>query len=93
MRGAQIHQNYLVAHVVAGAHTTSAVVAGLAAKFSASGFDSWTAQHMAQGAILRMVEQQAALLAYVDNFSLMGWLALLSAPLVLLFQRVQKQAS
>ncbi len=45
---------------------------------------------MAVGGIYRMVEQQASLLAYSDSFSLLGWLALLAMPLVLLFQRVQK---
>ncbi len=91
VRRSQVHQNYLVAHLTAGAPPTSAAVAGLAAKLSASGFDSWTAHHMALGAILRMATQQAALLAYVDNFNLMGWLALIAAPLVFFFQRVGKR--
>ena len=91
VRRSQVHQNYLVAHLTAGAQSSSAAVSGLAARFSASGFDPWTAHHMALGAIFRMAGQQASLLAYVDNFNLMGWLALISAPLVLLFQRVAKR--
>ena len=91
VRRSQVHQNYLVAHLTAGAQSSSAAVSGLAARFSASGFDAWTAHHMALGAILQMAGQQASLLAYVDNFNLMGWLALISAPLVLLFQRVAKR--
>jgi hypothetical protein len=45
---------------------------------------------MALGALYREVGQQASLLAYTDNFSILGYLALLSIPVVLLFQRVRK---
>jgi DHA2 family multidrug resistance protein len=91
VRRSQVHQNYLVGHLTAGAHTASGVVAGLEAKLSQSGFDAWTAHHMAVGAMYRMVEQQASLLAYSDSFSLLGWLALLAIPLAMLFQRVPKR--
>jgi hypothetical protein len=37
-----------------------------------------------------MVAQQASLLAYSDSFALLGYLALFSTPLVLMFQRVGK---
>jgi hypothetical protein len=36
--------------------------------------------------------QQASLLAYVDNFRLLGVLSLLCIPIALLFQRVEKRA-
>jgi DHA2 family multidrug resistance protein len=39
------------------------------------------------GAIYRSLQQQASLLAYADNFRLMGFLALLCIPLVVLFRR------
>ncbi len=32
-----------------------------------------------------MVEQQASLLAYVDSFAVLGYLALFSVPLVMMF--------
>jgi hypothetical protein len=35
-----------------------------------------------------MVGQQASLMAYMDNFAVLGYLALFSVPLVLMFQRV-----
>jgi hypothetical protein len=44
---------------------------------------------MALGALYRMAQQQASLLAYTDNFSILGGLALFSIPVVLLFQRVR----
>jgi len=40
--------------------------------------------------LYRGVQQQAALMAYMDNFRLMAFLALLCIPLLLLFQRVKK---
>jgi len=90
VRRSQIHQNYLGAHLTADAHAVSGAVAGLAAHLSGSGFDAWTAHRAALGALYRMVEQQSSLLAYADNFAVLGYLALFSAPLVLLFQRVGK---
>jgi DHA2 family multidrug resistance protein len=89
VRRSQLHQNYLVAHLTAGAQTGGAAAA-LASHFSTSGFDPWTAHSMALGALYREVGQQASLLAYTDNFSILGYLALLSIPVVLLFQRVRK---
>ena len=46
-----------------------------------------TAQHKALGVLYRSVQQQAALMAYMDNFRLMAFLALLCVPLLLLFRR------
>jgi MFS transporter, DHA2 family, multidrug resistance protein len=93
VRRSQVHQNYLGAHLTAGGHAAGDVMAGIEARLGAAGFDAWTAHHMALGAVYRMVQQQAALLAYVDNFSLLGAMALLAMPLVFLFQRVQKHES
>jgi MFS transporter, DHA2 family, multidrug resistance protein len=89
VRRSQLHQNYLVAHLTAGAPIAGAV-ASLEAHFAVSGFDRFTAQRMALGALYRMAGQQASLLAYTDNFAVLGYLALFSVPLVLLFQRVRK---
>jgi hypothetical protein len=49
-----------------------------------------TAHQKALGALYRSVQQQAALLAYTDNFRLLAVLALLCLPLVMLFQKVKK---
>jgi DHA2 family multidrug resistance protein len=39
-----------------------------------------------------LVQHQASLFAYVDNFRLLGYLALFCVPLALLFGGVKKQA-
>jgi hypothetical protein len=38
-----------------------------------------------------VVQQQASLLAYVDNFRLLGYLALLCMPIAFFFHRVPKR--
>ena len=90
VRRSQVHQNYLAAHISADARTAGNAVAGLAAHLAGSGYDPWDAHRAALGALYRMVEQQASLLAYTDNFAVLGYLALFSMPLVLLFQRVRR---
>ena len=45
---------------------------------------------MALGALYGITRQQAAVLAYGDNFRLLGFLALLCIPLVIFFRGVPK---
>ncbi len=87
-RRSQVHQNFLAAHITADAQVAGNAVSGLAAHLAGSGFDAWDAHRAALGALYRMVEQQASLLAYVDSFAVLGYLALFSMPLVMMFQRV-----
>jgi DHA2 family multidrug resistance protein len=48
-----------------------------------------TATRQAYGAIYSLLDQQAHLWAFMDNFFLFGVLALAALPLVFLFKRVQ----
>jgi hypothetical protein len=57
-----------------------------------AGSSAWSAQQAAMGAIYRSIQQQAALLAYADNFRLMGYLSLLCIPLLLLLGKVMHRA-
>ena len=52
-----------------------------------SGIDRVTARHEAGAMIYRSMEQQAALLSYVDVFHIMGYLFLMVIPLVFLMKR------
>jgi len=90
VRGAQAHQNYLTANAGAGNPVTGAMVRGLQAKLFSEGADMVTAHQKALGALYRSVQQQAALMAYMDNFRLMAFLALLCVPMLLLFRQVKK---
>ena len=89
VRGAQTHQNYLAGQVSPSDPAAGAALAGLAAHFSVAGADAVTAHREALGALYGNMQQQAAVLAYADNFRLLGYLTLASIPLVLLLVRPQ----
>ena len=90
VRGSQVHQNYLAANVAPGNTTMLEMLHGLQAKFSQAGHRPLNAQLQALGALYGIVRQQAALLAYADNFRLLGYLALICIPLALCFHRTPK---
>ena len=50
-----------------------------------------TALHQAYGLMYQIVDRQAHLWAFVDNFRLLGWLALGCIPLIFLFKRVKRR--
>jgi len=93
VRGSQAHQNYLGANVTGSTPLAQQALRGLQGKFAAGGASGATAHAEALGAIYRSIQQQAALLAYADNFRLMAFLALICIPLVLLFRRAKKGSS
>jgi DHA2 family multidrug resistance protein len=87
VRGSQTHQDYLGAHLTAGSPTVSNLIAALSARFAALGADPVTAHREALGAVYSSLQQQAAVLAYADDFRRLGYLSLLCIPLVLLLKR------
>jgi DHA2 family multidrug resistance protein len=90
VRGSQTHQNFLAADVTSRNPAAMSFIHGLQARFTTAGFDPHIAHQKAVGALYGVIRQQASLLSYTDNFRLLGFLALLCVPVVLLFQRVQK---
>ena len=90
VRGSQIHQNYLVANVTAGNPAVMEILRGLQTKFCLGGTDPYTAHQQGLGMLYGIVQQQASLLAYADNFRLLGYLSLLCVPLAMFFHRVRK---
>ena len=86
-RGSQQHQNYLVAHVNPAQPQLSAALAGLTARLQHSGMDMESAHRVALALMGRMVAQQSALLAYLDNFRLLGWMAAICIPLLLFLRK------
>jgi DHA2 family multidrug resistance protein len=91
VRGSQIHQHFLVANITAGSPAAMDMIRGLEGKLHIAGFDTWTAHQKALGLLYGVVQQQASLLAYVDNFRLLGYLALLCMPIAFFFHRVPKR--
>ena len=92
VRGSQTHQDYLGAHLTAGSPTVSNLIAALSARFAALGADPVTAHREALGAVYSSLQQQAAVLAYADDFRRLGYLSLLCIPLVLLLKRPRHAA-
>jgi DHA2 family multidrug resistance protein len=90
VRGSQIHQNSLAANLTAGSPSVTEFLEGLQARFCTGGINVTDASQKAMGLLYKELEQQATLLAYADNFRLLGYLSLLCIPLALLFHRVQR---
>ena len=90
VRRGQVHQNNLVTHLTPGDPPLAQTIQGLQAHLASSGADPVSAHQQALGAIYHLLQQQASLLAYIDNFRLLGYLSLLCIPIVLLFQRIPR---
>jgi DHA2 family multidrug resistance protein len=90
VRGSQLHQSYLGAHFTTSNPVVVGTLQGLQAQLSVGGFDAYTAHQKALAMLYGFLQQQASLLAYVDNFRLLGFLSLLCIPLALCFHRVRK---
>lgn len=90
-RGVQTHQVFLGQNISIYNPRFTAALEQTTARMQQYGMDASTAQHSALGHLYRIVQQQAALLAYTDNFRLLGGMALLCIPLAALFSRVPKR--
>ncbi len=87
-RGAQAHQALMVEHLTP-THPAFAQRLAAAKHLLAHQSDPVTATRQAYAAIYSLLDQQAHLWAFVDNFFLFGLLALGGIPLIFLFKRVQ----
>ena len=85
-RRTQLHQNHLVEHVRAGDIKTLTLLKGFQTHFVAAGTDAVTASRKALAAVYGMVQQHAAMLAFVEAFWIMGVLFLLMLPFLFLLQ-------
>ena len=86
-RRSQFHQSVLASHVTATSRMSQEAMQQLTGVIQHSGIDRVTASHRAGALIYRTMQQQAALLSYVDVFHIMGILFLLVIPLVFLMKR------
>ncbi len=92
VRGAQMHQSYMGANLNANNPVAVNAIQGLAARFQTGGADAVLAHREAMGAMYGSLQQQAAVLAYADNFRLLGYLSLGCIPLVLMMSRPRRAA-
>ena len=90
-RRGQVHQNYLGASLSPTDPSLRNAIIGLQTHLQTAGADPANAHTMALGAIYGNLVQQASLMAYVDAFRVLGWLALFCVPIILLFHRVRRE--
>jgi DHA2 family multidrug resistance protein len=86
-RKQQEYINVLGAHVTPYSQAAQQAVESARNGFLASGADAYTATQRAYAAVFGAVQRQAAMVAFVDLFRLLGIIFLLLLPLVLLMRR------
>jgi DHA2 family multidrug resistance protein len=86
-RGAQAHQALMVGHL-APDNPAFRQQLDSAKHLLAHHTDSVTASRQAYNAVYSLLDQQAHLWAFVDNFFIFGAMALVTMPLIFLFKRV-----
>ena len=88
-RRSQVHQNQLIAHVTPYDHGTQMMFRGMQSWFQLHGSNSVEAARKSLGAIYGMVQQQAALLSFVEAFWIMGVIFFCMLPLLLLLRNAR----
>ena len=86
----QVHQNQLISHVTPMDLRTQMMFRGLQGWFHLHApLSAYDAAHKSWGAIYRMVQQQAAMLSFVEAFWVMGLIFWAMAPLLLLLRNAR----
>jgi len=88
-RRAQFHQSNLVEHVNAGNGRLQAMFQAATHMLIGRGSSAYEATRQAHGLVANMVDQQATMLAYIDNFWILGVIVLTMVPFVFLMKKVQ----
>ena len=86
-RRAQVHQQVLTQHTEPYSNNFQDAINGLQQQMATSAGSAVEALQQAQAAIYRAVEQQAQLLAFLDDFRLMAGLFLALIPFLLIMKR------
>jgi len=88
-RRAQYHQARLMGNISAGNPAFQSTLQAMTRALQAKGFSAADAAHRAYALIEGTVLRQANMLAYIDNFWLLGWAILLMVPLVFFMKRTK----
>jgi MFS transporter, DHA2 family, multidrug resistance protein len=86
-RRTQFHQARMVAHLTPGTPQLQATHDGIMRTLIAHGSQSTYASKQAYGLLTGMMQQQAAMLAYIDNFWFLAFAVLGMIPFVFLMKR------
>ncbi|HUB33903.1 MAG TPA: DHA2 family efflux MFS transporter permease subunit [Bryobacteraceae bacterium] len=90
-RRQQFHTNLLGAHVTQFNPQAAAMVNGIQAGLVSRGADPGMAVRQSYGALWGMVQQQAAMLSFVDTFAILAIVFLLVLPLLFLMKKPRHQ--
>src|SRR5208283_3860438 len=88
-RRGQVHQNQLIAHVTPYDPTVRNMMRGMRGWFMAHGSNSVEAAQKSLGAMYGMVQQQAALLSFVEAFWIMGVIFFCMLPLLIFLRNAR----
>jgi DHA2 family multidrug resistance protein len=88
-RRAQVHQVTLTEHVHPGSTAFQSMLNSATHMFIARGSSAYEASRQAYALVANMLDQQATMLAYIDNFRLLGSVVLLMIPFVFLMKKVK----
>jgi DHA2 family multidrug resistance protein len=86
-RDRQVHTNNLISHIDPYNPGVQNMLRGLQSAFVAQGSDLATAAERARAALWGLVQQQAAMIAFIDAFKLLGFAFLVIVPLVFFMKR------
>jgi MFS transporter, DHA2 family, multidrug resistance protein len=92
-RRAQVHQHDLSGHLNALSGAVQRMLAGSTAALTARGSDPVQAAAQAHRMLYGMLQRQATMMAFVDDFRLLGAIFLCLIPLMFLMKRVRPQKS
>jgi DHA2 family multidrug resistance protein len=85
----QVHQNQLVSNITPFDVRPQMALQGMKSWFQTHGYNSVDAARKSLGAIYGMLQQQAAMLSFVEAFWVMGVIFLCMAPLLLLLRNAR----
>jgi MFS transporter, DHA2 family, multidrug resistance protein len=88
-RRTQKHLSDLMSHLTAANAQFQAMLRGIAQQLMAHGASSADAQKQAYAVVQNMVQRQAAVLAYIDNFYVLGFVILAMVPMVFLMKKTK----
>ena len=86
-RRAQVHRVNLVHNITGGSSQFQAMLQATTQALMARGVQAHQALQQAYGIVNNMIDRQAQMLSYIDNFSILAVLTICMLPLALLVKR------
>ena len=88
-RRAQFHQTVLASHITPYSDSVSTMLSNMTHYFVSQGSDVVRAAQQAHSVLYGMVGRQSAMLAYIDDFRIMGYGLLFMVPLLFLMKKTR----